>query len=227
MAIFKYNPYKRKRSCPNSTYAAAKKRRLAVRGTYTVPVYKTVNMTTPSNKVELKMDYGALSFSIPAAGSVSLISTIGSGSDWNERIGRLINYHSLQMKYYLNKSIGHDATTITVSVVYDKQTNGVVPSFTDIFQNADVNSFIKSTNRNRFVVLWQRTHSTSNGSTGQDNVNPHANININLKGKKATFSGITDTISSIESGGIFLTTIANNGAAAIDFEAQNVISFHE
>jgi hypothetical protein len=226
MAIFKYNPYKRKSTaCSSST--ATKRRRFAVRGKYTVPVYKTVNMTAPSNKVELKMDYGAANITVTNTGTVTLLTTIPSGSDWNERIGRLINYHSVQMKYHLTKLAGHDAEVVTLSLVYDKQTNSTLPGFTDIFQSAVPDTFVKSTNRNRFEILWQKTHSTSNGTTGQWNVSPNGTCNKNLKGKKATFVGTSDTISDIDSGAIYLTTITGNSSSAIGLDSQNIIMYHE
>lgn len=207
-----------------------KRRRFAVRGTYSVPVYKTVNLTAPSGKTEIKYDYGAIATVIGAGGLVARITSISAGADFNQRIGRLVNYYAFKGKYQFTNNEASTGHTCTISLVYDYQTNGTVPSLTEIFQDDTPLSLIKSTNRNRFKILWQRTHNMAHdGTPGQAlvwNPNAHGDISVNLKGKKCSFYGPTNGFADIDSGGLFLTVSTSQGNAS-KFHIDEVLSFYE
>jgi hypothetical protein len=229
MAIFNYNPRKRK-TTTNCTAAGQKRRRFAVRGTYATPVYKTVSLTAPSGKTEIKYDYGSVSAVVPSGGVVARITSIAAGPDFNQRIGRLINYYAFKGKYNFSKNNTSTGHICTVSVVYDYQTNGVVPTLTEIFQDSGPNSLIKSTNRNRFKILWQRTHQMAHNGIPTEAVvwNPqaHGDISINLKGKKCSFYGSSNGYADIDSGGLFIT-VSTNLADASAFHISECLSFYE
>ncbi len=221
--------YKRKYSNGTTSNAMQKRRRFAVRGTYTTPVYKTVNLTAPSGKTEIKYDYGTVTVQpIPIGGEVRRITSIAAGADFNQRIGRLVNYFSFKGKYHFTNNDVSSGHVVTVSVVYDLQTNGTIPTLGEIFQDTTPNALIKSSNRNRFKILWQRTHNMSHSTADGLNWNPnsHGNISINLKGKKCSFYGPSNNFNDIDSGGLFVCFSTNQGGAS-GLEMKEILSFYE
>lgn len=96
------------------------------------------------------------------AGVVTPIFELSSGSGPDQRIGRKVTIKSIQLHWGLeNETVRNDGTVLPVRtmIIYDKQSNGVTPSYNDIISDqlgsGDAKwSFKNLQNKDRFVVLY-------------------------------------------------------------------------
>jgi len=97
--------------------------------------------------------------------SFTLVNSVRPGYSFNNRVGRTICLKSLVIKglmKYVNTSVQGGR----ILVVYDKQSNGTQPQFSDIMQSCDEAGTVQFTmtaqyninNRDRFVILYDRIY---------------------------------------------------------------------
>lgn len=126
--------------------------------------FNPMNMVTRGPKGETKsVDHPLLVLGCDATGAVQPINLIRTGSTFTNRIGRKISLKSLYLNGYFEEqsSANTSAGWCRVVVVYDKQTNGVAPTWANVFANydqataqtTDANAGVNLDYRDRFIIL--------------------------------------------------------------------------
>lgn len=101
------------------------------------------------------------------SGSITSIFNPIPGSDMINRIGRRVNVKSIQIRgvmffenaVNLATTVSSVAQCATWALVFDKQPNGALPGYTDIFNNANAPlSNLNLNNRDRFRILKRKVY---------------------------------------------------------------------
>lgn len=190
--------------------------------------YNPIQTAPAPKRVELKHDDG-LSSSALSAGTIILLSSIAQGAGDNQRIGKFIHYHSMNMNYYYYTTVANITRSVRVVLVYDKQPNGTLPASTDILETTSPFSLFKEVNRNRFNILFDKIHYIDRqdtvGYASRPNNGGQNNVRISLKGKKACFYGATSGIADLSVGAIYLLLVSDG--TGVTLEERNRIRYHE
>jgi len=188
---------------------------------------------SPSRMGELKFKdtdtIATIPLSMAFAGGI-LLNGLIPGSTATTRIGRKVILKSLLMRYR-----GITATTsvggcpVRMLMVYDKQANGVAPVLGDVLRaNATYTSQSNLNNRNRFVILFDRTvQLNASGESGSSRV---INVRVNLRNKLVTFNGGTaGTVADISTGSIYIFSVGSvaPGATAGSTDGTARVRFTE
>lgn len=185
--------------------------------------------------MSLKQKYGTKSDSSPevkfidtsvnvnpnATGTVLLLNACVEGSDYNNRIGRKIELTSVEYSLVFAGGTGDLGTGATYpenidvgmfSLVYDKQSNGAAPAWSDVYTvSGSVISPFSHRNVNnldRFVVLATDRLTISVAGPNSAMCNRY----IRTKHDVRFNSGNAGTIADINSGGLFLVYADQNTA---------------
>jgi hypothetical protein len=134
----------------------------------------TLTTTSPELK---SIDVGSATTTAPggtdlycntASTSIIPLNLIAAGSSFFNRIGRRIELRSIDICFQIQNISGVSrlvpADLLRIMVVYDRQTNGALPSISDIIQDTDSNannltnsmSGPNLNNRDRFMVLFDK-----------------------------------------------------------------------
>lgn len=221
-----YNPRKRARSATGFS-KRVKTGGVVRKSFYSYPVYQNVSTAKAPTRVELKYDVGQITGSVAAAGSVALISTIANGTGSNERIGRKIKYHDVELVWNWLAAANHGPNHAKMWVVYDAQPNGVLPSFTDIFTLANPYCLQDPDTKGRFIVLFESNcYSHVNNASGlsvTQFTNNYGHKVISCM-RTAQFLGTTATISDIERGALYVCTVSSTDAV-VSLNLENKIQY--
>jgi len=194
---------------------------LAQLGIYNAPPYYM--------KGEIKsVDIPSSSFGLSTTAVITPINLISAGSSYFNRIGRKITLKSLHVKLFLdNLRTTASADYLRIMVVYDGQSNGSLPSISDIIQDTDqtgTNATYSSSstnlnNRDRFRVLadWRLVPPTCTNTAGVitnlsaiDPVQPLMDLEryIKLKGLSTQYKADSSpaVIGDIATGALLLVT---------------------
>lgn len=196
-----------------------------------VSLYNNVYTAPAPRRVELKYDDGDLSGAISSTPAVVLLSTIAIGTDANQRIGRRIQYHNIEVSWVWRWSANHGGPNhARFMIVFDSAPNGALPAYTDILHNSSVQTLVKADTRSRFTVLLDSMCTSAvNDPVGTGNMsweNFRGHKLISLAGKHAQYIGTDATIASMEKGAIYLVTNSyQNNVDALDF--TNRIQFSD
>lgn len=172
-----------------------------------------------------EMKFNDLEITSPAAvglfsavTSATPINLIAQGTDYNQRIGRIINLQSLEFSYDIRCDYAANAyTTTKIVLFYDKQTNGSSPVYSDVYYNTSIHSRKNVNNEDRFQILHEEVIGQQMGESGSL---PQSTWNaivrrkgyIRLNGMKTMFSGTTAITANLDSGGLFLVAVNDNNA---------------
>jgi hypothetical protein len=214
------------------TRSTAKRSKFYARTTQSYPVYKTVQSYVPkAYSKELKYDSNNLTITnLLNTGHVVNLLSIANGAGPSERIGQSINLHSFRAKFRITAANNNSGNCISVSIVYDKQTNGALPAITDIFNTTDPVSLPNQSNLGRFSVLWQKTFNQAQSAAGGvdsswNGTAPH-DIRVNLLGKRSQFIGTSSSIVDIDSGSLLMVvSVSNTDVSGIS--ANEMIKYYE
>lgn len=150
-------------------------------------------------------------------GFVSPLNLIATGTDFTNRIGRKVCMKSFQLRCFIGLESLSNPSGYRHILVYDKQTNGNTPAVTDILDNSVggslFNAMINLNNRDRFVILWDKT-----SSLNQAGMNFIAYKKYKKLNHETVYSGTTAAIGSIATGGLFLVTLGSVAAGAADID---------
>ncbi len=90
------------------------------------------------------------------------VNLIGQGVEENKRVGRKCTIRSINWRYQISMAAAGNASNtndiIRVIVYLDKQCNGATATVTGILEADDFQSFNNLANKNRFVILMDKTH---------------------------------------------------------------------
>jgi len=183
-----------------------------------------LTITVKNPKTELKYDSGGYGNNVPATGLVTLVSTVAQGAAPNERIGRRINWHSMECSMKFRHFSDADYLYSRIWFIYDRQPNGTLPTFTTIFKSAVPETILNTNFGHRFKILYSRGFCSSrNIATGvmEGNVQFTNATKIDLKGLTASFTGSTDSIGDIEKGAIYACVVStDNNISSITCEER-------
>lgn len=191
----------------------------------------TSSTAVAPRRVELKYDDGRSSGAVSSTPSITLLTTIANGTGASDRVGRKINYDSIEMSWIWRYSANHGGPNhARFTLVYDNAPNRTAVSYLDMFESTAVESLQRADTRGRFKFLFDsRCVSSVNDPAGSGDMN-WTNFGghkiISLKGKIAHFTGTSVNITDIEKGAIYLVTNSyQNGVVALDF--SNRIQFSD
>lgn len=167
------------------------------------------------------VDFAVCTCPMNTTGSIALIATIAQGTSTSERVGKKIQYKSIQIRGMATA----DSTTTSAAgaylIVYDKRPTGSLPAITDILVTANSNSFNNDANSGRFRILKRVDYAfTGNTATaGQNTAKSAYSVNeyLSLKGLKAEYMAAgTGAIGDISLGALYLVTVGNVAAGTAD-----------
>lgn len=155
-----------------------------------------------------------------STGAVTLLNGMVQGTSTVTRIGQKIEMTSCQIKFgWYSNTISNTTTPgfdlVQMSLVYDKQSNGAAPSWSDIFTDSTaINAPCGARNVNnldRFVVL-KTFHSviTSGGPTGE-----YFEGYVPMKHDVRYNTGTAGTVADIQSGALYLAYSSTNAIANV------------
>lgn len=166
----------------------------------------------PSKMPELKefVTYGAnFAFGSPA-GIIVQLNNIVAGTDYNQRIGRHMYMKSIDINLLLNPAVTSNTEFSLFALVHDRQTNGIAPIFSDIYDISIVTNgalAFKNTRRftDRFTILWEE-RSVTQGATGNyENTYWRKHIPIRTELKEVEYENATASLPA--HGALYLVAI--------------------
>lgn len=101
---------------------------------------------------------------ISNSGTVSAISTIVQGTDYNQRIGDSIKMQHIYMGYRWQIGASATKTFVRTILVRDLDGYGTLPTVTSILESADVLAPKKYLNTDRYSVLYDEVETLSSVS---------------------------------------------------------------
>lgn len=201
---------------------------------------KTRIRKLPADETKIA-DIASANYLLNTTGTVNLVNAVALGSDNFNRIGR-----KLYMKYLMVRgSVRGVPATNTIddyarmAIVYDKQPNLALPSYSDIFTSTTAagatssssDCFTNESNKNRFIILKDYEIDFTGVYQGSNQF-PTTVVKwyIPLKKKMSHYLGTTAAIGSISSGALYFVTRARNGTAGsenIQFTGTFRLAFTE
>ena len=115
------------------------------------------------------VDLAAATYACNSTGSITLIATVAQGTSVNQRVGKKIQWKSMQIR----GTVQANATTVSNNsawlIVYDRRPTGSLPAITDVLSSATAISFTNDANSGRFQILkrWNDTILGNVGTAGQ------------------------------------------------------------
>lgn len=217
---------KRKRSSSTRVFAGRKQRRLirvvrplapsgGPRGFY--------GLNQGRHGKELKViDTAGTSYECSTTGTITLMNGVAQGTDFNTRVGRKFTMKSILVRGSAQVGATPTGGSFRWMIVYDKQTNGVLPAIADIVSAANMPANQNLSNRARFVVLADKTGYLE--ATGRINFPQKWFRRCALE---CTNSGTANTIGSISTGSVYLVTMGSiaTGVTAIQLNVSVRIRF--
>lgn len=193
-----------------------------------------------AKKGELKaVDVFRASMAFNTTGTVTLLNGLIPGTNQWNRIGRRVNLKSVLIIGDVNET--QTPTTpalfdhMRLILVYDKQSNGVAPTFANVIALNDnagnsetsAQGMLNLSNSDRFRILrdwhWKLGADSTTGSTTTTLPDKEISIQhsphqfkafVNLKGLDTHFNtGTAGTVADITTGGLFLLSFGLNAAA--------------
>lgn len=146
-----------------------------------------------------------------------LLNPIGAGDDINQRDGRRVLLHSIQLRGFVYAS-GNPSQPVVgrLVVVYDRQSNAALPSSATFFNNTAVFSSLNNVNnQGRFLTIFDEMISLDSSTLGGGGRHvQHFNLFKYLKNIPTRFQGNENNIGSIESGSLVGYFFASSNSAA-------------
>lgn len=129
------------------------------------------------------------------------LNAVALGDDYNNRDGRQIRIKSCQlnMDFLANPTATTD-TQIRCILFLAKSPEGATPTFTDVFDSANLYSQRNLTNRKEFVILFDKIITLSPESVDKKFFKYYKKMNF----KTIYNSTATATVAAVESNGLFL-----------------------
>jgi len=222
--------YKRKASPYNtvSNYMAFKRaRQSTARATL-----KPSRYAKPTRYIELKYDDGTASGTIPATGSLALISTIANGTGSSNRIGSHVTYNDIEFNWIVNQQVTNILPQYArLYLIYDKQVNGLGTTGAVILNTTTPESLAAPAQRDRFKFLWdsgimETFYCTSTPDAAYSSANCRGTKRISLKGLKAEYNGTGSAQADIVSGSLYFLLVSSQNNIH-GFIETNRIQFYD
>jgi len=154
------------------------------------------------------------------AGTITLLNGVAQGLDYNNRIGRKMEFTSVHVKGIL---LPVDTSTAPahcrLMVVWDSDSDGTTPTITDILAQSTSTSFANLNNRNRFRTLLNEEYSIGGFSAAATTAYAGApqvhtiDRYVQLPKLETINQGTDATAASIQQGALWMLTIGTNAAS--------------
>jgi len=187
--------------------------------------------------VERKViDFPDAVYTINTTSNGFLMNGVGTGTDFNQRIGRRINVTSIQLRGYfdLNQTTSTDIDACRMMIVQDCQPNGVTPNLSDVLTVDPTsglvhpNAFMNLNNRERFKVIWDKLISLGCYERNVGNIFYNAKPYIDVYKRvniPVEFSATGNTIGSIATNSILFFIFGSAGTATWKFSTNARLRF--
>lgn len=173
-------------------------------------------------------------FTVPPFGApnIETVNNVQQGSAFFNRIGTKIGMKSILINWHLFPQNTIVSCNIRISLIYDRQSNGAYPGFSEIFQTVDGLGALTSThmsltnivNKDRFVILKDlnipivaSTTTASVQIAQMPTLNWSGSWYVPLNNMETTYKTSTNSIGDISTGNLFLmigANVANVGISA-------------
>ena len=158
----------------------------------------------------------SLSTTVSSTGTVTLINGVAQGTDFNQRIGRKITMKSIFSKFFLvpNSTLNSvNGNIVRVMIFYDAQTNAAAPSVSDVLATNAYDASLNLNNRDRFKIILDKYYTIgaavySSGALAAGSPKPAYCKKYRKCSLDVIFGATGATVGSIQSGGLFMLTIA-------------------
>ncbi len=224
--------------------AARRSRRIPRRGVVTVAdlIGTRPGLFTGSelkfSDTETNDDAFAGSWATMQDATMLCVSAVAQGDGESNRDGRMYTIESLHLKGQIKLPVSESAAAppspflARVVVVWDKRTNGVALTPTDVMdagQTDDLLSFRNLQQTTRFRVLWDKTFVVRPPVMNEGAINLFARGGVTIPFKKSFnfktpivvhCSGTTAVVGSIVDNSISVIGIAEKTAATLSFQAR-------
>lgn len=190
---------------------------------------RTGGWVNPAGMHELKFLDSSPSIDPPLSAAWTagtILNASVPGSTASDRIGRKIVMRNLFIRWSFNMAAtSTGGSPFRILIVYDKQCNAAAPAITDILLTDDVKSTMNLSNRDRFIVIWDKL-TPAIGTTVAQAI--HGKKFINLGGLETMYNtGSAGTVGDITSGSMFLFTaqVGTIGTASPAFDSRCRIKY--
>lgn len=147
---------------------------------------------------------------VPTAALVDMV-LVPQGVDESERIGQKLYFKFLEFKYTLEIPLAATPSAadncinfVRVALVHDKSPNNATTTLLDIYDSVSILTQRRYASKQRYNILYDKTHSFSLYKNNPVFVKKNKKINILQK-----YSGTTAAITSLEVGNILLIYWSN------------------
>jgi len=205
--------YKRK-WMGKSPYAPRKKPKWIVKPNSRARINTAVFAANPTRKVEIKALDNNFGGGISALGQVVLLNGMAIGDATNEREGKAIQSQFWRYNFNVLNNTNVVGETYDIYLVFDKQPNGILATFSDIFTNTTVPTNPRQDTKQRYVVVkeWHGVCSNQTLTTQAVCENPTKNFSGTIPMKKITmFTGTGSTIASVNQGALYFCMVSLAG----------------
>jgi len=178
----------------------------------------------PPRRQEIKaIDYSYTASAITSTGGVLLLNGMSLGDGTNEREGKAVQsmFVKLSMDAYNNDVVVGEGYRIFL--VWDKQPNGIIATWSDIFVSANVNTIQRQDTKQRYTVLktWKGAVSNNNNSGLAVAVTPYNLYDATIPIKKMSmYTGTGSSIASLQQGALYLCAISRSGKVNLVVTSQ-------
>lgn len=205
---------------------------------YSNPQVLVANAVRASHEPKNVDIYGANNLVNTNAGLTYTLNATTQGSGGTNRTGRTFQMYSLRLRYQLyTNSARTYSDQVRVTLVFDKEARGALPSVGDIYQRttygADLTfSPFNFDNKDRFNILYDEIHDLlpsvllSAGVLTNDIHTFEKDINLGRR-KVRCYNTSAGTIADIDEGSLFLFITGNQTAAMPGFAYSSRLIFRD
>lgn len=161
------------------------------------------------------VDLASGTYAFDTTGSIVLLATVPQGVIVNTRIGKKIQWKSLQCRGRVEQGSTAVRNDCALLVVYDKHPRDALPAITDILDSANATSFNNDANSGRFRILKRADFLLNSSAAGvfTDTSAMSADFYLDLKGLSVEYEAAgTGAIGDFSTGALYLVTVGINGA---------------
>lgn len=210
--------------------------------------YKQEN-NSELKSVDVRISVSAIPDTVTTNDHFNLLTHLNSGSDYYQRTGRHVYWHSVQAKGYIKCSISSEATTNSIQgmilygyLLWDETPSGSTPNFNQIFGDVDeggvsehfISSNLLPWNHSRFEIFKRvvlPVDPTSMNVGGSENITEilvPVEFYLDLPKLHSVFkanSGTPQNIADVESGALYFVLRANDSTSGIAIANPAELSF--
>lgn len=165
---------------------------------------------------------GTLPTTLPSVASAAptLLNAYTAGTSANAAIGRRVLNKSLLLRMMISSGGGTTFTGCRVAVVYDRESNGAAPAFSDVFQSPGTNGTASANNLDngdRFSILMDEKFMVAPGASTAPTdkqtyyLDRYIKLGLESVAKGGSFTG---AITGIATGSIYLFAWSDTAAAS-------------